>query len=247
VTFTGAGGRKARKARATGAGTDSEVARAQAFDDWQSGADLAESILACGAATDATARANIAAMEQDLAELRDKRAAIVQSVLAESSDGNRILALAGGAGYGTGKRVVTMQSSGMAARAGRYVKSGGRAVVHGGKVHFKGRGIEPSETSLQDAAADAAMWAEWLVLTSLWPCEWNSHSLCRLGAVGWRAAFKSFRKDATEGRTGNRADEPAIAGDCVPLERATLHVEQESRPPDIAFTKFANFRAFFTI
>ena len=214
--------RKSKRARATGAGDCPDYARAQAQAGWQAGIELADKLQAARAlvANDdtntATARADLAALQADLAELCDKRAAIVQAVLAESSEGKRLLALAGGAGWGDGRRVVTLNSGGMAARAARYVKSK--------------RGHEPSDTSLQEAAASAvsAMWLEWTVLQSVDCATWEPCTLRRLGAVGWRAAFHSFRHDAAQGRKGSRADELQVSGDCLPLEQATLQVERES-------------------
>ena len=215
--ITGASGKRAQRARAIGAGEDPESARAQQYAEWRDCLERVQAIDARRAAMldpDGPAeRAELLAMEQELADLRAARAAIVAQVMAEQEEGKRILALAGGAGWGDGKRVVTLQSGGMAARAARCIKAR--------------RGHTPSETSLQEAAAAAAraIWFEWTVLQSLWPVEWNEDSIHHLAACGWRAAFHSYRMDQAQGRKGDRADE---SGAMVPLTEASLAVERAS-------------------
>jgi hypothetical protein len=144
------------------------------------------------------------------------RAAIVASIASDAEQGQRILDLAGGRGFGAG-RAVTMQSGGMAARAARY-------------IHDK-RGRVPSDTSLSDAAAAAAaaMWFQWQVYSALVGDDWNVTTARHLAAYGWRAAFKSFTNDAAEGRTGRDTGRTvATGGQSLDLEAAQLDIERKS-------------------
>src|ERR1035437_7930058 len=156
---------------------------------------MSEDILARDGDDTPAERATVAAMEADLADLRDWRSAIVQAVLFDNEDGHRVLTLAGGTCYGANGRAVNLQSGGMAARAARYM--------------WGKRGHIPSDTSLQEAAAAAAaaIWFHWCGLQAVDCAVWSPSTMRHLGAMGWRAAFKSFRGDASQGRTGSRSDE----------------------------------------
>jgi hypothetical protein len=85
----------------------------------------------------------------------------------------------------------------------------------------------PSDTSLQDAAAQAVarLWEEWQVWSALIGDVWSDLTVSHLCAVAWRAAFHSFNHDASEGRTGRKASQTPDAAS-VPLDGAQLAVER---------------------
>jgi hypothetical protein len=223
--ITGATGNQVKRARATGAGEDPDVARARRAADWQSGKAASEALDArraqLGDCDGRTERAELASMQQDLAELRAARAAIVAQALAEQTEGQRILTLAGGAGFGNGRKLIGLSSGGMAARAARALKYGA------GK--WRGRGMSPSETSLQEAGADAAraMWFQWQCYSALVGDIWNDTTVHHLAGYGWRAAFQSLTRDQAQGLTGRKVGQDA-QGAPVPIESASLEIERES-------------------
>lgn len=193
--ITGAGGSKRKQSRAVGVGDDPDMARAGAVIEWLE------------------AKAE-----------REGRARLMADLASEREIGQRLLTLAGGAGWGDGKRVVTLQSGGMAARAARYI-------MRGGPGRFQGRGVAPSDTSLQEAAAAAAacLWFEWQCYSALHGDDWTDRAVSYLAGCAWRAAHKSLTRDASEGRTGRKAGQPeADQGAAMPLEAASLAVERES-------------------
>jgi hypothetical protein len=212
--ITGATGHQVKRARAIGAGEDPEVKRAREDQEWQECTSLAARVDQAGAGQTATERAEQHALQSDLDDLRERRAAIVAETLAEHEEGKRILTLAGGAGYG--RKVIGLNSGGMAARAARYMKNK--------------RGCDPSETSLQEAgaAAAAAMWFQWQTYSALLGDIWNDNTVHHLAAYGWRAAFNSFRRDQAQGRKGDRADQEKQSGAMVAIESVNLEVERES-------------------
>jgi len=111
----------------------------------------------------------------------------------------------------------------MGARAARYVWRGGRG-------HFRGRGVEPSATSLEECAAAAvqATWFEWCCLSALWPCSFDQVER-HLAGVAWRAAFHSLTKDTAQGRTGRKSGQDQGTGSVsIPLDAAALELDRAS-------------------
>lgn len=108
----------------------------------------------------------------------------------EAQLGNAMMLLAGGRGFLAGAGV-RLNDNGMAARAARYIKSR--------------RGVTPSDTSLEDAAAAAtaalvpqvAVWEYVLDLADLPAARVREDACCRhhLAGVAWRAAFHSLTDD----------------------------------------------------
>ncbi|HEX3800195.1 MAG TPA: hypothetical protein VH413_15985 [Verrucomicrobiae bacterium] len=139
-------------------------------------------------------------VEEELRETRARRAAIMESIASDNDEGQRILNLAGGRGWGDGRRMVTLQCSGMAARAARHIKAR--------------RGVAPSDTSLADAAAAAAavMWYEWRCYSALCGDVWNETTMRHLATFGWRAAFRCLTSHQAAGRTGDRAGQSLALG-----------------------------------
>ncbi len=221
--ITGATGSKAKRARAVGAGDDPEVKRAALFDAWLAadclaveGAAAVELLTSAGA-DERTIRARASVAADEVEAVRKARAALVADILSEASEGQRILALAGGRGYGDGRHQGAFNGGGMASRAARYIK---------GK-----RGVEPSATSLNEAAAEAArvMWFEWQCYSALCGDVWNDYTIAHLARYGWRAAFNSFTRDAAQGRTGRESGrDTSRGGNALDMEAAALAVERES-------------------
>ena len=205
-----------RKARAVGVGDDDETKRVHALADWlQATCEHAE------------LEAQGSGMADEIAaDLAAGRAEIAADLASEQDTGKRILALAGGPNWGDGIHVVRFNGAGMAARAARYI-------VNGGRGKFNGRGARPSQTSLDDAGAAAAVaiytaWGEWASLFGESPEQFDlaRHFLC---GRGWRAAFASLTRDASEGRTGRKAGQSEHdGGAAAPLDAAQLEVEKKS-------------------
>lgn len=208
---------KAKRARAVGVGKDAEVQRADELAQWLAGGALAARADDLAECDGATAAAQLAAVEAELSALVVSRSAIMAGIASDSEQGRRILALAGGAGFGNGQRQVVLTGGGMAARAARYV--------------FKARGRMPSDTSLQDAgaAAVASMWFEWQCYSALCGDAWNTTAARHCAAYGWRAAFHSYTRDAAEGMTGRKAGQStATGGNALELDAAQLDIERKS-------------------
>lgn len=153
-----------------------------------------------------------------IADIVAARAEIAATITAEQDTGKRILALAGGAGWGDGRHVVKFNGSGMAARAARYL--------------YNRRGNRPSQTSLEEAAATGAgaMWYEWQCWQAVFgddvQFDTARHRLC---GVAWRAAYGSMTRDASEGRTGRKAGQgEQDNGAAMPLEGAALDIARKS-------------------
>ena len=108
-----------------GAGDEPDYKRAAQLEQWIAGGELAARLSALAAAADdggddaATARAILAAMQADLRDLVSARSAILRDIQEEQDTGKRILTLAGGKGWGDGRRAVGLNSGGMGARAAR--------------------------------------------------------------------------------------------------------------------------------
>ena len=219
--ITGASGSKAKKARATGQGVDPEWARDQALINWLSASDKVPAALPDSAT--ATGKAELLAINQELEAIRAARASIQLAIIGDQAVGNAILRLCGGRGWGNGRIFVGINSGGMGARAARYVWRGGRG-------HFRGRGVEPSATSLEECAAAAvqATWFEWCCLSALWPCSFDQVER-HLAGVAWRAAFHSLTKDTAQGRTGRKSGQDQGTGSVsIPLDAAALELDRVS-------------------
>lgn len=203
--ITGAAGSKLKRARAVGAGQDPDIKRADALAAWVQGQDH-----------DGEQAAVVAAIVAG-------RAQVMADIATGRQIGQQILTLAGGAGWGDGRKFVTMQSGGMAARAARaMVSRSGRK---------DGHQPMPSDTSLQDAAGAAAvaMWFEWQCYSAMVGDIWNDNTIRHLASRGWRAAYNSLVKDQAEGKTGDRAGrDHDHGGAVVPIEAAQLDIERES-------------------
>jgi hypothetical protein len=223
--ITGAKGSKAKRARAVGAGEDPDVQRAQEVAEWAGARALADRALELApmgadvALMTAGQWAELMHVEQAIRDAQAERAALLADLTAERDEGQRVLTLAGGAGWGDGRRVVTLNSGGMAARAARYIK--------------RLRGAEPSETSLQEAAATAAaaIWFEWCCYSALCGNDWTDCAEHHLATVGWRAAFRSLTRDAADGMTGRHAGQDSThAANSVSTDSspAQLQIERDS-------------------
>ena len=219
--ITGASGSKAKKARATGQGVDPDWARDQALINWLSASDKVPAVLPDSAT--ATGKAELLAINQELEAIRAARASIQLAIIGDQAVGIAILRLCGGRGWGSGRIFVGINSGGMGARAARYVWRGGRG-------HFRGRGVEPSATSLEECAAAAvqATWFEWCCLSALWPCSFDQVER-HLAGVAWRAAFHSLTKDTAQGRTGRKSGQDQGTGSVsIPLDAAALELDRVS-------------------
>lgn len=208
------------KARAVGVGDDDETRRANAFADW---------LQATMERTELEEQGAVAA-DEIADEIAAKRGEIASALASEQDTARRILALAGGPGWGDGRTAVKFTGAGMAARAARFIVHGnGRTMRNGRTMH--GRGVQPSQTSLEDAAAAAVAvmvreWCDWQsVFGEDTPFDAARHRLC---AVAWRAAFASLTHDASEGRTGRKAGQTEHGGTSAPLDTAQLEIEKRS-------------------
>ena len=227
--ITGRGVGKLKRARAVGAGVEPEYKRAADLEAWASASEIAklgETIAPMGtdvALMPAMLWQVLMDIEAEVREQRARRSAILAGIVTEQSEGKRLLSLAGGHEWGDGRRYVFLNSSGMAARAARCIKNR--------------RGVTPSDTSLQDAAAAAAasMSFQWAVYSSLVGELWNDTTVRHLAAYGWRAAFRSLTSDQSDGMTGDRAGQHSSkagkehnGGESVALDAAQLQVESAS-------------------
>jgi hypothetical protein len=133
---------------------------------------------------------------------------VVELTTGDNALGHALLEFAGGRGFRHG-RGVRLNDSGMASRAARYVKAR--------------RGVVPSDTSLDDAAAAACMelvkqvhvWEYVLSIPGDMPAERIKADVVirsHLAECAWRAAFASFDDDAAASAgptTGRHAREIA--------------------------------------
>lgn len=140
---------------------------------------------------DAERAARVAAIPSDIAA----------AAAADADLGQGLLTLAGGQGYGAGDRRPRLDGPGLAARVGRYL--------------LQLRGVRPSATSLDAAAADAAGTMAHAVRRwdKVRPGHWAAGPDGRPGRLvrylwraGWRAAFRSLTGDAGHGLAGRQAD-----------------------------------------
>ena len=118
----------------------------------------------------------------------------------------RIMRLCGGLGYRAGE--VSLNSSGMAARAARY-------------IWFK-RGKIPSDIRILDAASAGveAVWVAWRSGRKNWDARRTE-----LASVAWRAAAVSINHDSAQGRTGQKAGSSDHTGaHSTPLDQAALEL-----------------------
>ena len=225
--ITGAAGRKGKRARAVGAGTDADYKRAQALDDWQAatkGAALAAMRAAMDNPEGATERAQLAAMAADLAELRTSAPRLCELSWrspATASD----LALAGGAGWGAG--------------TGRHYAKRRHGFKGGAVQSSMAGGLARRASGLRGAASDLTH-----QLTNCGGGGGGGHvggvvslasgGLCDLAGLhvatsrrgGLARRFPFLPHDATAGRTGRKADQESVSGAMVPLEQASLEVER---------------------
>src|SRR5687767_7161881 len=145
------------------------------------------------------------------------RAEILSAIETENDIGQRILTVAGGKGW-PGKPIVLL-GAGSASQAARQV--------------LRKRGVVPSDTSMQEAATEAATacwiwWSRyerrvlrWSVcrdVVTLWPRVRRA-----IGLVGWRAAYRSLTADR-RAVTGRHAEAVCT----VPLDEAAHAVELQS-------------------
>lgn len=213
--ITGRGANQTKRARAVGVGRDADTQRVEALEAWSGGADVVDVL-----------------GSDEIADILANRAAILAEVMRDKEEGRRLLTLAGGAGWGDGKRVVHLTGGGMAARAARYL--------------HRRRGALPSDTSLEEAAAaaTAAAWVEWCCQLAVSPysrddaggviVHWRVLDDVILPVCGaaWRAAFRSLTRDSAGGMVGRHAGQgggmDGGAAVPVPLEGATLQVERAS-------------------
>jgi hypothetical protein len=234
--ITGAKGSQATRARAVGDGQDQTVARAQAIADYASSrkfkrftkdqvVQVDKDKLVARAIEIAPAGADVASITteewQELCAIEAEIKALesdtthkelLAAIAADHDIGHKILTLAGGRGFGRGY-YPTLEGSGVAASAARYLK--------------RKRQCIPSDTSIHDAAGAAALaiWHGWSAHSAV--CElWSESTQRYLARLGWRAAHNSLCHDAIEGKTGEKADRRA--GFSVPIEHALEHVDKAS-------------------
>jgi hypothetical protein len=237
--ITGAKGSQAARARAVGVGQDRTVARARALADYASNrkfkrftkdqvVQVDKDKLVARAIEIAPMGCDVATITienwKELSEIESEIKALeadttheqlLAAIAADQEIGRKVMILAGGRAFADGAQV-SLNGAGMAARAARYLA--------------KRRGVEPSSTSLQDGAASAALaiWREWLAYSAV--CDvWNEAAARHLAQVGWRAAYASFRRDASEGRTGRKAGEDKAHGSqSLTIGEALEHLDKQA-------------------
>ena len=221
--ITGPGAAKLKRARAVGAGDDQTIKRAADVEAWAMADDLAAramELAPMGADVSTMASqqwAELLAVEAELKAERVRRAWLLAEIDRDKREGRRVLELAGGPGWGDGVQFVTLNRGGMAARAARHI--------------FKRRGVSPSSTSLEEAAAAASMSFQWRIYSALVGDVWNDTTVRHLARFGWRAAFNSFTRDGAGGMTGEKAGvnySTHNGGECVGLDAVSLEVERAS-------------------
>jgi hypothetical protein len=177
------------------------------------------------------ARARAVGVGEDAEFLRAERAADLEErsgwvadLLAQENELGRVLMLlAGGREFLEG-RGVRLNGSGMAPRAARYLKDM--------------RGLTPSDTSLEDAAAAAA--AELVLQVSIveyalgldtLPAARVRADACirsHLAGCAWRAAFHSLTGDETTGGMSGRESWAETSGVSLALEAGQLEAQRAS-------------------